>query len=179
MLELWIAEEIMKSAENSGEDQRFSSVKQQVTKWLLAEEWKIQEGSGPEMAWLIVAEDSQRKKVVFGQLNKRPDLLLMEGSVLLPKEQTSQIKNMELGERQDLLWTIRFQLLNMRVKFAGVNDDSKRIRVNKRLYFEDLRRNEFVEAVGTVQDSLLAIIWTVQRKLGQPGQSDAEGEFVM
>ena len=170
---------IMTDAASSSEDPRFESVRTQITKWLLAEQWKLQETSADNVAWAIIAVDSQGKKVVLAQPSRRPEVVVIQASVTVAKEQSTQIKGLEPRDRQNLLWEIRFQLLNMRVKFQGVSENSEAITVKQHLYFENLQRNEFVRSVETVQDSILAIIWIIQRRLGQPGQTTKEDEFLM
>ena len=169
----------MTSADNSSEDPRFESVRNQITKWLLAEQWKLRELSDDKTAWAIVAEDSQSKKVILAQPNDKPEVVLIQAAVNVAKEQSAKIKALEARDRQDLLWEIRFQLLNMRVKFQGVSDDPEKIIVKQHLYFENLNRNEFVRSLETVQDSILAVIWIIQKRLGQPGHTTEEGGFLM
>lgn len=169
----------MTGAENSSEDPRFESVRNQITKWLLAEQWKLRELSNDKTAWAIIAEDSQSKKVVLAQPSDKPELVVIQAAVNVAKEQSAKIKALEPRDRQDLLWEIRFQLLNMRVKFQGVSDDLEKITVRQHLYFENLNRNEFVRSVETIQDSILAVIWIIRKWLGQPGHTTEEGGLLM
>ena len=170
----------MQDTKNRGQNSRFTTAKEKISEWLLADEWKIQEGASEPAAWVIIAEDSQGKKVVFAQLNRRPDLLLIQASVsIAPDVRTKVLSIRPIEERENLLWDIRFQLLNAGLKFSGVEPELEKVTVKTRLYLEDLRRNEFVQIVSSVQDSILAVIWTIQRKLGQPAPPEPTSDLVM
>ncbi len=180
VLDLWLSEEIMSAAENSSED-KFSAAKRQITEWLMAEDWKIQENpGGSESAWVIVAEDHQKKKVAFGQFNKKPDFVFLQANLTIHPDLSLQISNLDPAKRDKILWEIRFQLLNMGgLKFSGVNPKLGNIRMNTRLYLEGLTRNEFARTVGTIQDSVLAILWIIRKHLGQPEPPEQPPELVM
>ena len=179
MLNLRVSEETLSAAGNDIDNQ-FSVAKKLVTEWLMAEAWKIQENpGGTNTAWVIVAEDNKQKKLVFAQFNKRPDFVHLHARVNLPEDLSRQVSNLDPAKRDEILWELRFQLLNMGLKFSGVEAKLERVRMHTRLYLEDLTRNEFIRTVGTIQDSVLVIQWVIHKHLGQPEPPGEPPAFVM
>lgn len=152
----------------------FGRVRERIVGWLAADHWKIQEGGSPQTRWAVVAEDAQRKRIVFAQLVDRPDLLVIQGSLAVPEALRRRLDQMPAPEREELLWDMRFQLLSMDVRFQGVAPPLEKITVRQHLYVDDLRRNEFVGTVNRLQDALLAMIWMFRRKLQEPAPMESD-----
>lgn len=166
--------------ERIDEAEAFAAARSTITRWLLEDNWKLQETTSEQTEWAVVAEDDQGKKIVLGQVKKRPDLIVLQASITPPDDLRAKIRDMRPVEaRDELLWEIRFQLLNMGVRFSGVEVEFERIQLTNQLYLEDLPRNEFVRCLAKVQDAVLAIMWTMRRRLGQPAGSEEQKDLLM
>ena len=94
----------MAGAGDNIEDQ-FTVAKKQVTEWLMADSWKIQAGAGDsKTAWVVIAEDHQKKKVVFAQLNESPDVILLRASLNIFPDILLQVSNLDPAKRAEILW---------------------------------------------------------------------------
>ena len=105
MADYSLSPRLMSRAANNTED-GFGRTKTQVTGWLLADSWKLQELPSPETAWAVIAEDEQGKKVVIGQPNQKPDLLVLQAAIDILNDLRTRVANFD--DREDLLWEIRF-----------------------------------------------------------------------
>ena len=164
--------------ETDGTDRRFVEAKEKVTQWLISDGWKVTDHPSSQAAWRIVAEDSQQKRIALGQISQKPDLLIVQGSLAWTDEVRFKAQLLSLEKREELLWDLRFQLLNMGVKFDGVDSSFKSVEILTNFYLEGLRRNEFSERVSRVQDALLAAGWIVHRRLGQPAETANGGTLL-
>jgi len=61
------------SADNSSEDPRFESVRNQITKWLLAEQWKLRELSNDKTVWTI--------EEIVNLLDQKEQLVIQAGAL--------------------------------------------------------------------------------------------------
>ena len=93
----------------------------------------------------------------------------VEGTWTPDERVLAPIRRLSVEDLEELLWEIRFQLLNMRLRFSGVSADFDCLRVSTTVYLEDLSRNEFADALGRVRDSLEAMMWCVARRVGLTG----------
>ena len=160
---------------NGTEDERFTRTRHQVSDWLLAENWKLKditdraEGS----AWALEAADQRDKVVVFAQNAKKPDALIMQASITVDEATRARLASLGQEKNEELGWEIRFQLLNMGVKFAGLTLPLKRFGLVLRVYTDDLGRNGFFERLDRLQDGISAAIWLIRRTAAQPAPESA------
>lgn len=146
-----------------------------MVEWLLAEGWQTTKGSGQGAAWALRAEDPSGKVVVFAQEGASPHRLVLHASVRLDDSHSQKLQALEPGHQDDFCWQIRMKLLDMRIDFQGVAMPLEQINLRMRLYAEDLTRTRFFDTLGTLQNAMLFLIWTVRRALDQPAvQTDEE-----
>ncbi len=151
----------------------FSTTRQLVSDWLLADGWTLSETPSPvpESAWLMQAVDPSGRTVILGQRTKRPDLIVLQGSVSLDERHSKKLEAMDSKEQEDLCWDLRLKLLEM-VDFNGVSTPLRRVNLMTRVFTEHLRRQEFFQTLGQLQRAILVVVWTVRRALDQPAPDD-------
>jgi hypothetical protein len=144
-----------------------------VTRWLLQEGWKLQEETPNQAAaWSLGGEDSQGKKIGFAQLVGRPDSVAVHAAMTYSEDDTKRLNGMEPGKRDELLWEIRFRLLEMDVSFQGVELPLRRIFMNRTVYMDGLTKREFMEEVSRVQRAILLVHWLYRRHMGEQPAAD-------
>ncbi len=139
-----------------------------VIDWLLAEGWQTTKGSGEGAAWAIRGQDPGGKVIVLAQESKSPYRLVLHASVRLDSSHTAKLHALSPKRQEDFCWQIRMKLLDMRVDFQGVAIPLEQINLRMRLYAEDLTRTRFFDTLGSLQNAMLYVIWTVRRALDQP-----------
>jgi hypothetical protein len=155
---------------NGTEDARPQRTRTQISDWLLAEGWQLNDITDKTegAAWALKGTDPRKKVVIFAQGAKKPDTLIMQAPIAV--DETSQARLVSLGpEKNEALgWEIRFQLLNMGLKFAGLTLPLDRFGLILRVYTEDLGRNGFFDRLDRLQNGIFAAIWLIRKALAQP-----------
>jgi hypothetical protein len=158
-------------------DSDLERVRDLAADWLTAEGWQTAAGTGEGAAWALRGQDPGGKVVIFAQESQPPHRLVLHASVRLDESHAKKLQALESAEQEDLCWRIRLKLLDMRVDFQGVAMPLEQINLRMRLYSEDLTRTSFFDAVGTLQNAMLYLIWTVRRTLDQPALHDDEPDL--
>jgi hypothetical protein len=150
------------------------SVEEKVKAWLLQDAWKVQElpRDAAAVAWALVAEDFHGRKIMFSQQANRPDSFNLHAAILHSEPEMARIAAMEPEKREDFLWAVRFQLLNLAVSFDGVELPYERVSVSRVVRTDDLRERDFAAEVWLVQRAILAVTWLFRRHLGDPPAAD-------
>ncbi len=91
-----------------------------VQNWLMSEGWQIAEPTHPEFAWLIRAEDGGERRILVGQNKAREDRIHLEANVRISDDHRKQFESLPEDKRREVLWNLRFRLLQMNVDFVGV-----------------------------------------------------------
>ena len=162
---------------STGEAERLDleEVRARIVNWLLAEGWQTTKGSGEGAAWALRGQDPGGKVIIFAQESEPPHRLVLHASVRLDPMHTEKLAALDPKAQEDFCWDLRFKLLDMRVDFQGVSVPLEQINLRMRLYAEDLTRTSFFDTLGSLQNSMLYLIWTVRRALDQPAPpADAE-----
>ncbi len=149
-------------------------VRARILDWLVAEGWQATKGSGQGAAWALRGQDPGGKVVIFAQESAPPHRLILHASVRLDASHAEKLQALDPKAQEDFCWGIRFKLLDMRVDFQGVAIPLDRINLRMRLYAEDLTRTSFFDTLGSLQNAMLFLIWTVRRALDQPAPAAGE-----
>lgn len=161
---------------NEAED-RLAEVRAQVQTWLLGEGWRLTEKDHGDALWLIEARDAAGRHIVVGQKKGKADQVLLEGAVGIAPQHRTQLEAMAAAARQELLWDLRFTLLGLGVEFQGVEDPLERVMVGQRIYFDGLTKDRFLQRVSQVRNGIIAVIWSVARRLNlAPAAAAPEAE---
>lgn len=154
------------------------TVRDQVQTWLLDEGWRLSEKGHGDALWLLEARDGAGRHLVVGQKQGRDDQVLLEGAVVLAEPHKESFEALPYEMRQEILWELRFTLLSLGVEFHGVQEPLNRVMVGQRVYYDGLSKDRFLQRVSQVRNGILAVIWTVARRLSfapGPGHEDELG----
>lgn len=164
-------------AADAPSQQRIDEVRAQVQTWLLGEGWRLTEKNLDGALWLLEAQDSAGRHLAVGQRQGRPDQIVLEGAVGIAPQHRTRFEELDAAARQDLLWDLRFRLLGLGVEFQGVEEPLTRVMVAQRIYFDGLTKDRFLQRVSQVRNGIIAVIWSVARRLqlepGVPGSPEA------
>jgi hypothetical protein len=157
------------------DDKRFADVRHRISDWLLAEGWRLTDMSAKAegAAWALEATDPNKRVVVFGQGETKPDALVMQAPINIDEPSQARLAALGPEKNEELGWEIRFQLINMGVKFSGLTLPIKRFVLVSRVYADELGRNDFFERVDRLQDAIIATIWMIRRSLAEPAPDSA------
>lgn len=141
-----------------------------IQMWL-AREWTVTELYDPNTAWVLQASSAgDRPDLAIVQMKEVPDLLLIQGSVAVDAEMQEALIAKTRDERQEILWKLRFGLLQLSVEFAGVNEQPETIMLRKSIYDDALTKDAFLHRVDEVCSAIVFVLWTLQRSL--PGLTE-------
>ena len=136
-----------------------------IQNWLMGEGWTLAEQSHPDLAWLVRAQDAAGRKVLVGQNKQRPELIHLEARVDISEEQRQKFGLLAAERRSELLWRLRFRLLEMNVDFAGIADPMATVILTQRIYLDGLTRDAFMQRFLVVRNAVIAVIWSVLQDL--------------
>lgn len=151
-----------------------------VKNWLNIE-WSLSDIYDPNTHWILQATQKEDKAggqaFAVLQTTMFPDQLLIQGSVEVMPEMQKQITELSAAARQDLLWELRFGLLNMGVEFTGVTEPLELIMIRKSIWDDALTKDCFMNRVDEVNAAAVFILWTLQRRLPNT-ELDAESSSI-
>ena len=149
----------------NGKDQSTDPIRDQVQNWLMSEGWQLSEPTHPEFAWLIRAEDAGERRILVGQHKAREDRVHLEANVRISDDHRKQFESLAEDKRREVLWDLRFQLLQMNVDFVGVAEPLKDIILTQRIYLDGLTKDAFIQRFLTVRNAVIAVIWSTIKDL--------------
>jgi hypothetical protein len=141
-------------------DQSTETIRDRVQNWLMSEGWQIAEPTHPEFAWLIRAEDGGERRILVGQNKAREDRVHLEANVKISDDHRKLFESLPEIKRKEILWNLRFQLLQMNVDFAGVAEPLQDVILTQRIYLDGLTKDAFIQRFITVRNSVIAVIWS-------------------
>jgi hypothetical protein len=147
-------------------EQQTADTRAKVQSWLLGEGWSLTEKNHDDAVWLLEARDGGGRHIVTGQKKGATDQVLLEGVVGIADAHQEQFAALPAEVRQELLWELRFALLNMGVEFSGVQEPFNRVMVGQRIYHDGLTQDRYLQRVSQVRSAIIAVIWTIARRLG-------------
>ncbi len=148
-------------------------IRDKAQQWFMDDGWSIRQEKTPDASWAIVADDGKGRKVIAGQKPGRNDQLIFQAAVIIDDITSSKINDLPEGERNDLLWNLRFELLRTDLEFMGVETPLKRVEVAGRLCFEALTKDAFLNKVSQVRKGILIVLWMLARKFAtQPPRKE-------
>jgi hypothetical protein len=143
-------------------------IREKLTSWLVAEGYSVREGQARDAAWMLVVEDPAQRRFMVGQKPNRADVIVIQGTVAISEQHGRQLDELPDRERDDFLYDLRFRLLGLELDFQGVAHPLRQVMLNEHIYWDDLTRNEFFRTLKRVRHGIVAVIWSVGRKLQQP-----------
>jgi hypothetical protein len=148
----------------------------QVAQWLLSESWQLTARDHPEALWLLEARDAADRFVLVCQKKNRSDQVVMEATVGISPEHREQLAALPAEERREILWELRFTLLQMGLEFHAVQEPLERVSLGQRIYEDGLGKDAFLQRISLVRNGILAVVWTISRRLhGVMGSAETGG----
>ena len=146
-------------------DQSPEATRDRVQNWLMSEGWQLAEPTHPDFAWLIRAEDAGERRVLVGQNKAREDRIHLEANVRISEDHRKQFESLPDDKRREILWGLRFQLLQMNVDFVGVAEPIEEVILTQRIYLDGLTKDAFIQRFLSVRNAVIAVIWSTIKDL--------------
>jgi hypothetical protein len=151
--------------EMSRKEQIMEDARDKIQNWLMSEGWQIAEQSHPGMKWLIKAEDDGGRRILVGQSKTRDDLIHLEARVNIEDDFRQRFESLPEDKRREILWGLRFRLLQMNVDFTGVTEPMAAVVLTQRIYLDGLTKDSFIQRFLLVRNAEIAVIWSVIQNL--------------
>ncbi len=151
-------------------------VRERIQAWLLAEGWSISEKSHESAFWLIQVEDRAQRKLLVGQARSPRDQLRIQAAIAVAPDHRSAFQGLPESVRQDLLWELRFRLLSMNVEFTGISEPLEKVTVTHKVYMDGLTKDRFLDRVAIVRNAVIAVVWSIVRRLGTVPPPSSHGD---
>ena len=146
-------------------EQSMEATRDKVQTWIMSEGWEISEASHPNFAWLIRAEDGGERKILVGQNKAREDGIHLEANVRISDDYRKQFESLPEEKRREVLWNLRFRLLQMNIDFVGVAEPIQDVILTQRIYLDGLTKDAFIQRFLTVRNAVIAVIWSTIKDL--------------
>ena len=102
------------------------------------------------------------------QRSDHPDQVLIFAILQLEEATCDQIMQLPMAERRELLWDVRFRLLQLGVEFDGITEPPQRVTVGLAIYRDGLGKDNLLRRMTQVHNATLAAAWTFARKFAEP-----------
>ena len=144
-------------------------VQERIQGWLVEENYAVKVQEDPKAYFVIAAQHPAGIGLAVGQEIGKKDRLLIQGGLNFDEDTRSRLRNLPEKDRENLLWDIRFSLINIGVQFVIVNGKlPTAIQISKLLYYDGLSKDRLMELTQKVTDATLLVLWKFQRKFGAP-----------
>ena len=150
--------------------QKRDEIRAQVQSWLIDEGYKVSIEDNPKTYYTIIAEHPTKMHIVVSQALDSKDRLTIEGGLQIP----DQFRKLPETERLDVLWDIRYGLVNNEISFVMLPNGRlpERIVLLKNIWYDGLTKNSLMNTAQKVVEGKLMTLWKIQRKLGAPEPKD-------
>jgi hypothetical protein len=131
----------------------------------MSEGWQIAEPTHPDFAWLIRAEDGGERRILVGRHKAAEDRIHLEANVRISDEHRKLFESLPEEKRREVLWTLRFRLLQMNVDFVGVGEPIQDVVLTQRIYSDGLTKDAFIQRFLTVRNAVILVVWSTIKDL--------------
>lgn len=147
--------------------------KERIEKWLQEEGRKVIPKTEKNTIFSLESQYPNGLALYVVQPSASIDGILIMVDLGIDTETQNKLKSLSKSEQTDILWKVRFGLLNLNVEFDGVSIPLKKIRITKSIYYDGLTKNTFLDVYSTVMRAFLFVSWTLDSAFGkiQPNQS--------
>jgi hypothetical protein len=143
-------------------------IKDKVQTWLMEDGWSVRQETPSMSLWTFVATDQFGRVIGVGQRKNKEDEVIIQGAINIGDDTNDRITRMTDDDRNNLLWDLRFQLVQTNLEFSGIVLPLKRIEVVERIFLDGLTKDCFLQRTSEVRKGVLIVMWLFARKLGQP-----------
>jgi hypothetical protein len=151
-----------------------------ITSWLKEQGFILKERRPePAFAWSFDVANAKGQTIysclesasVVGQIH-------IECSVKLTDIDRANLAARDRDDREEVLWKIRFGLLNFDLDMWGTVDPVNIIQVKKVIYSDGLSKNSFFETAHRVQSGIQFVRWVLLRLQPNPDQEADDSQPV-
>ena len=89
----------------------------------------------------------------------------LEANVRVSDDHRQQFETLTDDKRREVLWNLRFQLLQMNVDFVGVAEPIEEVILTQRIYLDGLTKDAFIQRFLSVRNAVIAVIWSTIKDL--------------
>jgi hypothetical protein len=154
-------------------------VRDQVQTWLMGEGWSLSEKSNEGASWLLQAEDPAQRRLLVGQTKSPADQVRIQATIVVAADHREHFEALPAEVKDAILWELRFRLLNMSVDFSGIGEPLERVTVAQRIYLDGLTKDRFLQRVAVVKNALIAVIWSIGRRLSHLPAPSSHGDVLI
>jgi hypothetical protein len=158
----------MQCVANPDRQREVTAMLEEIKAWLIEEGWSVRQERPVGMAWSLVATSRQQVLVNLQQRSDHPDQVLIFAILQLEEATCDQIMQLPMAERRELLWDVRFRLLQLGVEFDGITEPPQRVTVGLAIYRDGLGKDNLLRRMTQVHNATLAAAWTFARKFAEP-----------
>lgn len=150
-----------------------STMREQIKTWLSERGYFSRQAASEEyMNWMLEAQGIPFSFLI-GEPTAESDTLLLMVIVQLSDAQL-HINNLSPQQHQDLLFRMRFRLMNIDVNFDLIEDLSKVI-FTQYLFQDEITKGAFWRTVALLSKAMLCVQWTLDEQFGTFDASDSNG----
>jgi len=142
-------------------------IRDKVQAWLKDDGWTLGEQSVLENAWAFIVEDNTGRKIIVEQKPNREDELIIHSSIVVDEVTAQKIGELPEGERNELIWDLRFELLKTELEFQGVQFPLRQVQVGERIFIDALTKDAFLRRTANIRRGILAVMWVLGRKFSR------------
>ena len=143
-------------------------IKDKVQTWLMEDGWSLRQETPSMGLWTFVATDQFGRVIAVGQRKNKEDEVIIQGAINIGDDTNDRIMRLTENGRNNLLWDLRFGLVQTNLEFSCIGITLKRIEEVERIFLDALTKDCFLQRASEVRKGVLIIIWLFARKLGQP-----------
>jgi hypothetical protein len=145
-------------------------VKVEIRDWLLKSGMSIREMPDQHAAFNFDVTDEEGRHVTIALPLESPDRITLASRIALSPSDAARIEAMPNGQRSNLLWDLRFGLLNIGVGFMGVQLPlpADGIFLGTDVWLDALTKHELMNRLLLLRRALLLINWTINRAFQEP-----------
>lgn len=139
----------------------FDEIRKTVKDWVVERQFRFTPSKDQGWVWGYNIEKGDFGFSVY-QPSGHPEVLIIRVNADLEDYQ-SRVEDLSEKERMELIFDLRFKLLNLSIEFDIPNDELKVEEIYRELMTESLNKTDFWESVFQIQKGLLATVWTLER----------------
>jgi hypothetical protein len=136
----------------------------EIRTWIIGTGASVAEGRDRHQVFNFGVTDPQNNHVNIFQDDNKLDRVLLATIISGPVPGGESA--MQADRRSELIWKLRFGLLDMGVSFIGLPPLTN-VRLLTSIYVEDLTRRELLDKMALIQRAVLFLQWNVQKVYGR------------
>jgi hypothetical protein len=154
---------------NSASSSKHEKIQEQVTAWLIADNFQVRPLPEPNFYWSVAALIGS-VGVGIGQAVGRPEKIVINGTMRVADWQNARINTLSPEERNDFIWDLRLRLLTFNIDYS-VDSPLQEVVITREVFADSLSRSSLLEAARAVRNALLTTVACIMKRSGAPPDS--------